>query len=74
MSTESLLNEVRKLSVKDRIRFVEEVWNSIGAEEGDFPLTAEQREEFDRRLADFESDPAAGKPWEQVKAQLLKQP
>jgi putative addiction module component (TIGR02574 family) len=74
MSTEALLNEVRKLSVSERIQFVEDVWDSIGAEQPDFPLTPEQRDELDRRLEDLRADPRPGEPWEQVKARILKQP
>jgi putative addiction module component (TIGR02574 family) len=70
MSAELLLEEARKLSVADRLHLVEELWNSIGGEQDDLPLTAEQREELDRRLADLAANPDAGTPWSEVRARL----
>ncbi|NOT01143.1 MAG: hypothetical protein HOP29_11000 [Phycisphaerales bacterium] len=38
----------------------------------DAPLTESQRVELDRRIAEMDADPAAGIPWEVVKAELRK--
>jgi len=70
MSTESLLQEARILSVAERMQLVEELWDSIGEQPADLPLTAEQRDELDRRLADCEADPNAGSPWSEVRDRL----
>jgi len=35
------------------------------------PLTAEERAEIDRRLAEHERNPDAAVPWEQVHARLI---
>jgi len=43
---ESLL----QLAVSERIQLVEDLWDSIAADESQVPLTAEQLEELDRRL------------------------
>jgi putative addiction module component (TIGR02574 family) len=74
MSTEALLNEVRKLSVDERIRFVQEVWESIGADDPNALIDDETCAELDRRLDDYFADPDAGSPWEEVKAQILNKP
>lgn len=71
MSTEAILEQVQKLSVAERIRLVEQVWDSIDAEPGEWPLTAEQRVELDHRLEDYYANPQAGSPWAEVKARLL---
>jgi putative addiction module component (TIGR02574 family) len=65
------LPEILKLSVSERIQLVEDIWDSIAAEPDALPLTEEQREELDRRLAEAESKPGVGKPWSEVKARIL---
>jgi putative addiction module component (TIGR02574 family) len=70
MSAETLIQEARKLSIAERIRIAEELWDSVSEEQADFPLTVEQREELDRRMADYEANPGAGSSWEEVRARL----
>ncbi len=48
--------ELRNLPIDERIRLVEDLWDSIAAEQEALPLTNEQRAELDRRLASYESD------------------
>ena len=47
---------LRELPIDERIRLVEDLWDSIAADQGTLPLKAEQREELDRRLDAYESD------------------
>jgi putative addiction module component (TIGR02574 family) len=74
MSTDALLKEVRKLSVDERIRFVEEVWQTIGADDPSALIDDETRAELDRRLDDYRAKPDAGSPWEEVKQRILNKP
>ena len=39
---------------------VEDLWDSIAADQASLPLTAEQREELDKRLDSYESDGIEG--------------
>ena len=66
-----LLSDILKLSVAERIQLVEDVWDSIAAEPEELPLTEEERQEMDRRLADVDANPGVGRPWAEVKARLL---
>lgn len=59
------------LSVEDRIRLVQEIWESIATEVEQRPLTEAQRQEVDRRLAAHRANPQAAIPWEQVEAEAL---
>ncbi|HUT54681.1 MAG TPA: addiction module protein [bacterium] len=59
------------LPVEDRITLVQDLWDSIAEVPEKVALTAEQREELDRRLDAFHRDPEAGSPWEEVKARIL---
>ncbi len=67
----NLLSDILKLSVAERIQLVEDVWDSIAAEPEELPLTEEERQEMDRRLADVDANPGVGRPWAEVKARLL---
>ena len=55
---------------------MEELWDSIAAEceREPFPLTAEQRADLERRLAEMDSDPAGGAPWEEVLERIRQPP
>lgn len=63
---------LRKLSVADRIRLVEDLWDSIAADQSTLPLTEEQRAELDRRLNDYEADRMTGRPAADVIADIRK--
>ena len=68
----TLLEEAEKLPVEERLELVEALWDSIGADADldRLPMPEWQREELERRLADFDADPEAGSSWEEVRARL----
>jgi len=49
-----------ELPVEERIRIVEDLWDSIAADQKSLPLTAEQKAELDRRLDAYEADGSPG--------------
>jgi putative addiction module component (TIGR02574 family) len=51
-----LVAEILELPVEERMRLVEAIWDSISAAPELLPLTEWQREELDRRLAEYEAD------------------
>ena len=53
--------ELRNLPIDERIRLVEDLWDSIAAEQEALPLTKEQRAELDRRLDSYEGDGSQGR-------------
>lgn len=61
---------IDKLDVEDRLALVEEIWASIVADAEVSPLTPEQREELDRRVADDDAYPNDVIPWSEVKASV----
>jgi putative addiction module component (TIGR02574 family) len=69
--TTALLKQAAKLPVPDRIKLVEDIWNSIAEQPDDFPLTAAQKRELDRRLELMKKQPERAIPWEQAKQQIL---
>jgi len=69
---EDLVAEILALPVPERMRLVEAIWDSISAVPEALPLTQWQREELDRRLAEFEADPEAGLTLEDVFARIRR--
>jgi putative addiction module component (TIGR02574 family) len=63
--------EILKLPLAERIRLVELIWDSIAAVPEAVPISDELAAELDRRLAEFEADPEAGSPWEEVRTRIL---
>jgi len=65
--------EVLALPVAERLRLVETIWDSIAEVPEALELTKAQEAELDSRLDAYRKDPAAGSPWPEVKARILKQ-
>ena len=66
--------DIADLSPEERLRLIEELWDSLSAKPGAIPLTNAQREELDRRLDDLESSGPEGIPWEEVLQQIRSRP
>jgi len=62
----------RDLSIPDRIRLVEEIWDTIAEENEAFELTDTQKRELDRRLALAATDLGRGRTWDEIKAEFMK--
>jgi putative addiction module component (TIGR02574 family) len=64
--------EILELPVAERIRLVGLIWDSIAAVPEAIPISDELKAELDRRLAEFEADPDAGSPWEEVRKRIVQ--
>jgi putative addiction module component (TIGR02574 family) len=65
---------IDRLSVVERMRLVEEIWDSIAAEPETLEIPQSHRDELDRRLEEHELHPEAGGSREEVMGRLLKKP
>ncbi|MEW6332412.1 MAG: addiction module protein [Pseudomonadota bacterium] len=54
--------KLQQLPVEERIRLVEDLWDSIVADQRALRLTAKQKAELDRRLDAYEIDKNQGRP------------
>jgi len=63
---------LRKLPLEERLRLVEDLWDSIAADQGALPLTSQQQTELDRRLDAYEADGICGRPAADVVADIRK--
>ena len=62
--------EILELSLQERIRLVELIWESIAAVPEAVEISPELKAELEARLREFEADPEAGYSWEQLKSRL----
>ncbi len=63
-------SEISRLSVAERMLVIEEIWDSIVAEQELFAATDAQKAELDRRLDLCRSSLREGLPWEEIKRRL----
>jgi len=53
--------KLQELPIEERIKLVEDLWDSIAADRTALPLTPEQRAELDHRLEAYEVDKSRGR-------------
>ena len=70
MST--VLKEIHSLSVADRLRLLEEIWDSLVDTPDAVPVTDAQRKELARRRRAHARNPSATKSWAEVRARLRR--
>lgn len=64
------LEPVFKLPVEERIRIVEQIWDSVADDAAQVMLHPWQAEELDRRIAEFQTNPTEGVSWPEVKRRI----
>ncbi|MDH3633062.1 MAG: addiction module protein [Gammaproteobacteria bacterium] len=64
------MSSILKLPLEDRIRLVEDIWDSIAAEQSSLELTDAQRMELDKRLDAYEGDGDKGREASEVIADI----
>ena len=74
MTHSALPSRIREMPVPDRVALVEQIWDSIVEDEAGFELTATQKAELDRRLAERASSMPRGSDWADAKRRILEQP
>ncbi|MDZ7736644.1 MAG: addiction module protein [Gammaproteobacteria bacterium] len=53
---------IKDLPISEKVRLVEDLWDSIASDQESLPLTQEQKIELDRRLVAYEADGDLGRP------------
>ena len=69
--TDTSTSKLTKLPVAERLKLIEDLWDSIDAETADLPMPDWHKAELDKRLAAHERDPEAALPWHEVKADII---
>lgn len=65
---------LERLSIEDRLRLIEELWDSIAATPDEVPVSEAQRQDLQRRLDASQADPKVGSTWEEVRRRLGSKP
>ena len=65
-----MMSSILKLPLEDRIRLVEDIWDSIAADQSAIDLTEAQKRELDKRLDAFEKDGDIGREASEVIADI----
>ena len=68
------IGDILALSVSERIKLTQDIWDSIAAVPESVPLSQADHDELDRRLHAYRTDPQAGSPWPDVRQRLLRRP
>jgi len=71
MSTVVQNLKIEDLTREQKLKLIEELWDSLIQEETPLPVPDWHLEELDRRLALYRDNPTAGSSWEEVKQRLL---
>jgi len=66
------VNDLLGLPVKERLRLVEDLWDSIAEVPEAIELSDAQRTALDHRLDAYHENPEIGSPWNEVKERILK--
>ena len=64
--------KLRELPVAERMKLVEDLWDSIAADHNALPITPEQKAELDRRLEAYTLDKNRGRPAADVIADVRR--
>jgi len=62
---------ILQLPAAERVEIAQRIWESVVEHPEAVRLSAEQREELERRWLAFEQTPDDGEPWEDVEKSLL---
>ena len=69
MSTPTL--DIKKLTADERLRLIEDLWESLRRTPESVPLTPAQIAELDRRLDEMDEGETASTSWDELKSKLL---
>ena len=56
----------------ERLKLIEEVWDSLAADPAAFPATSQELEELERRRKRYVSNPDSLIDWQEMKARLFR--
>ena len=67
---QALLEQIKKLSIPERILIVEDIWDSIALSNDKLSLSKDKKDELNQRLSDYRNKKLNGSDWKSVKKRL----
>jgi putative addiction module component (TIGR02574 family) len=61
--------EIFALDVDERMRLIEDLWDSI--DPNHLPIPGSHRQLLDEALEEYRADPEEGRPWDEVRDELF---
>ncbi|MFQ5665955.1 MAG: addiction module protein [Candidatus Binatia bacterium] len=62
-----------ELPVEEKVRYVEALWDRIAATPQEVGVPDWHRQVLRERLAEYRGNPGAGRPWREVRDELLRE-
>jgi putative addiction module component (TIGR02574 family) len=70
MDVMSIMKEVGNWPVEDRLRLIEEVWDTLSDRKGGMVLSESHKQDLQRRLDAYRDHPKTGASWDEVQSRL----
>lgn len=65
------LSEILRLSIAERILFVEAIWDSIAAENSQCKISDQELSMLQERYEEYKNNPSQSLSWDEVKRNIL---
>jgi putative addiction module component (TIGR02574 family) len=67
----TLTTEALRLPPMERLKLIEEVWESLAGDPASFPVSPQEMEELQRRRERYRSNPASLVDWQEMKSRVI---
>jgi putative addiction module component (TIGR02574 family) len=67
----SLTEQIRHLSVPEKVLLVQDIWDELLEETNEFPISAAQKNEIQRRSAADKANPDEARAWTEIRDEIL---
>ena len=74
MTKPNTTDELRRLPAAERLKIIEELWDSLDDELDQLPVPDWHRVEIDKRLDALESGVSVGASWDEVRRRITGKP
>ncbi len=68
----ALTTEALRLSPAERLKLIEEIWESFASEPASFPLNGQELKELEARRQRYTTDPGSLVDWQELKSLLQR--
>jgi putative addiction module component (TIGR02574 family) len=63
---------IRELSTAEKLILLEELWDDLASRPSEVPVPAWQKQELERRHAEYLTNPDEGSSWDEVRERILR--